>query len=93
MKKIIFSVPYFYNFFYLSAVTSAVKRKPLFIHLDMFKTGDKSGFSGIYFIGKKPSVENVDSSRELFYQVAFSVSIKAPKGREISFDKNRTFIR
>ena len=40
-----------------------------------------------------PSVENVDSSRELFYQVAFSVSIKAPKGREISFDKNRTFIR
>ena len=81
------------DFFDLSAVPSAVKRKPLFIHLDMSKTGDKTGISGIYIIGKKPSVENVDSSRELFYQVAFSVSIKAPKGREISFDKNRTFIR
>ena len=81
------------DFFDLSAVPSAVKRKPLFIHLDMSKKGDKTGISGIYIIGKKPSVENVDSSRELFYQVAFSVSIKAPKGREISFDKNRTFIR
>ena len=81
------------DFFDLSAVPSAVKRKPLFIHLDMSKTGDKTGISGVYIIGKKPSVENVDSSRELFYQVAFSVSIKAPKGREISFDKNRTFIR
>ena len=32
-------------------------------------------------------------SKETYYRVAFSVSIKAPKGYEISFEKNRTFIR
>lgn len=81
------------DFFDLSKVPSDLKAKPLFIHLDMSKSHDKTGIGGVYVIGKKPKVEGEDSSRELFFRVAFSVSVKAPKGYEISFDKNRTFIR
>ena len=81
------------DFFDLSKVDYNIKSKPLYIHLDMSKSGDKTGIAGVWITGKKPKVEGEDSSRELFFKVAFSVSIKAPKGYEISFDKNRTFIR
>lgn len=81
------------DFFDLSRVSSQLKSRPMYIHLDMSKTGDNTGIGGIWVIGKKPKVEGEDSSRELFYQVAFDVAIKAPKGYEISFDKHRTFIR
>ena len=83
----------YYDFFDLSKVSDDLKQKPLYIHLDMSKKGDKTGIAGVYVLGKKPKIEGEDSSRELFYRVAFNVSIKAPKGYEISFDKNRIFIR
>ena len=83
----------YYDFFDLSKVSDDLKMKPLYIHLDMSKKGDKTGIAGVYVLGKKPKVEGEDSSREMFYRVAFSVSVKAPKGYEISFDKNRIFIR
>lgn len=81
------------DFFDLSKVPDDLKVRPLYIHLDMSKSGDKTGISGVYVIGKKPKVENESSSNELFYRIAFNVSIAAPKGYEISFDKNRAFIR
>ena len=81
------------DFFDLSKVDYNIKSRPLYIHLDMSKSGDKTGIAGVWITGKKPKIEGEDSSRELFFKVAFSVSIKAPKGYEISFDKNRTFIR
>ena len=34
-----------------------------------------------------------DASRDLQYKLAFSVSVKAPKGFQVSFEKNRNFIR
>ena len=77
----------------LTRVNSKLKRKPLFIHLDMSMSGDKTGIGGIWVIGKRPKIEGESSSKELFFQVAFNVSVKAPKGYEISFDKNRAFIR
>ena len=85
------------DFFDLSRVPSKLKSKDLYIHLDMSKgsggKGDRTGIAGIYVLGKKPKVEGEPESKELFYQVAFDVAIKAPKGQEISFDKNRNFIR
>lgn len=59
----------------------------------MSKTGDKTGIAGIYVLGKSPKIEGESASKELFYQLAFNVAIKAPRGYEISFDKHRTFIR
>ena len=81
------------DFFDLNRVPINLKGMPLYIHLDMSTSGDKTGIAGVYITGKKPKVEGQDSSRELFFKVAFNVSIKAPKGYEISFDKNRNFIR
>lgn len=85
------------EFFDLSKVPSNLKAKPLFIHLDMSQgsggKGDKTGIAGVYILGKQPKIVGETSSNELFYKLAFSVSIKAPKGQEISFDKNRAFIR
>jgi len=81
------------DYFDLSRVPSTLKKKPMYIHLDMSMSGDKTGISGIYVIGKSPKIEGETTSKEMFYQVAFNVSVKAPKGYEISFDKHRAFIR
>jgi len=82
----------YYNFFDLSKIDPALKNKPLFIHLDMSYTGDMTGIAGVFIRGKKYSINELDQSKDLFYSLAFSVSIKAPKGRHISFEKNRNFI-
>jgi len=34
-----------------------MKKKPLFIHLDMSISGDKTGIAGVWIKGKKLSVE------------------------------------
>lgn len=81
------------DFFDLSAVPVEMKAKPLYIHLDMSKSGDKTGIGGVWQIGKRPTIDGHDATRDMFYRVAFHVSIEAPKGYEISFDKNRAFIR
>lgn len=81
------------DFFDLKRIPISLRSKPIYIHLDMSTSGDKTGIAGTYILGKRPKVENEDSSREMYYQAAFNVSIKAPKGYQISFDKNRAFIR
>lgn len=83
----------YFDFVDVERIPADLKARPMYIHLDMSTTGDKTGIAGVYVVGKRPKVEGEDSSRELFFQAAFNVSIKAPKGREISFDKNRAFIR
>ena len=83
----------YYDFFNLDLVDIKMKQKPLYIHLDMSLTGDKTGIAGVWIKGKKPSIQGQLQNKDLFYQVAFSVSIKAPKGYQISFEKNRQFIR
>ncbi|MBQ3420429.1 MAG: hypothetical protein IJH34_01905 [Romboutsia sp.] len=83
----------YYDFFDLTKVPKELKTKPMYIHLDMSMSGDKTGIAGVYVLGKSPKVEGEAASKELFFQVAFHVAIQAPKGYEISFDKHRTFIR
>lgn len=83
----------YWEFFDLSRVPNELKSKPLYIHLDMSVSGDKTGIAGTWIKGKKPSQSNEPISKDLYYQLAFNVSIKAPKGYQISFEKNRQFIR
>lgn len=83
----------YWDFFDLSKVPLELKYKPLYVHLDMSISGDKTGIAGTWIRGKKPSGPNEPSSKDLFYQLAFNVSIKAPKGYQVSFEKNRQFIR
>lgn len=82
----------YYNFFDINKIDPALRSKPLFIHLDMSYTGDMTGIAGVFIKGKKHSLGELDQAKDLFYSLAFSVNIKAPKGRHISFEKNRNFI-
>ena len=82
----------YYDFFDLSKIPAEMKYKPLYVHMDMSVSGDKTGIAGSWIKGKRPPKEGQPPSKELYYQVAFSVSIKAPKSYQISFEKNRQFI-
>jgi hypothetical protein len=81
------------NFFDLSRVNPRDMSRPLFIHLDMSLSGDKTGIAGVWITGKRPQKAGEDPSKELEFKTAFSVSVKAPKGFQVSFEKNRNFIR
>ena len=80
------------DFFDLTQIDPIMKYKPLFIHLDMSVSGDKTGIAGVWIAGKKPPVEGQPASKELYFKLAFSVSVKAPRGYQVSFEKNRQFI-
>jgi hypothetical protein len=81
------------NFFDLARVTPRDMARPLFIHLDMSLSGDKTGIAGVWITGKRPQKVGEEPSKELEFKLAFSVSVKAPKGFQVSFEKNRNFIR
>lgn len=70
----------YYNFFDMSYVPKDKIAKPLYIHIDPSLSGDKTGIAGVWIVGKKPN-ENGESGRDLQFQLAFSVSVKAPRGR------------
>lgn len=80
------------DFFDMERLDLKMKSRPMYIHMDLSERGDKTGIAGVWIIGKKPHQEGVPDSKELYYRAAFSVSIKAPKGHAISFEKNRQFI-
>lgn len=82
----------YYDYFDLSVIPESLKSKPMYIHLDMSVSGDMTGIAGIFITGKKPPTEGLDQSNDLLFQLGFSVSIKAPKGAQISFEKNKNLI-
>ena len=82
----------YHNLFNLDNIPKDLMYKPLYIHLDMSLTGDMTGIAGVWIAGKKVSTDN-NQAKDLRFRLAFSTSIKAPKGRQISFEKNRNFIR
>lgn len=82
----------YYDYFDLSQVPSELKARPLYIHLDMSVSGDKTGIAGAWIKHKYTITENEAQSKSLFYRAAFSVAVKAPKGAQVSFEKNKQFI-
>ena len=80
------------DFFDMSRVPKDCMPKPLYVHLDLSKSGDKTGIAGVWAMGKSQS-EDGKEAESMRYRVAFSVSVQAPKGYEISFDKARNFVR
>lgn len=82
------------NFFDMSLINPKDLARPLFIHLDMSLSGDKTGIAGTWITGKRPGIVGEESAgRELEFKAAFSVAVKAPKGYQVSFEKTRNFIR
>ena len=83
----------YYDFFDITRIPKELKSKPLFVHMDMSISGDKTGIGGVFQRGKKPPKEGEPSSKDMYYTIAFNVSVKAPRGYQVSFEKNRNFIR
>lgn len=83
----------YYDFFDITRIPKELKNKPLFVHMDMSISGDKTGIGGVFQRGKKPPKEGEPSSKDMYYTIAFNVSVKAPRGYQVSFEKNRNFIR
>lgn len=83
----------YYSFFDMSKIPQEFMYKPLYIHLDMSISGDMTGIAGVWITGKKVSTDESQEARDLQFQVAFSTAIKAPKGFQVSFEKNRNFVR
>lgn len=83
----------YWDFFDVSRIKPELKTKPLYIHLDMSLSGDKTGIAGVFQRGKKPPTEGEPPSKDMYYTVAFNVSVKAPRGYQVSFEKNRNFVR
>lgn len=86
-----------YDFFDIEKIPESVRNKPLFIHLDMSLTGDKTGIGGVFIDGMKlqgseSSEEIAKVQPEMYFQLGFVVSIKAPRGQQVSFEKTRNFI-
>ena len=82
----------YWDFFDIERINPKIKHMPLYIHMDMSVAGDKTGIAGTFVVGKKPPTEGQPPSKDLFFSLGFSVSVKAPKGHQISFEKNRQFI-
>lgn len=82
----------YYDFFDVSNIPEQLKDKPLYVHLDMSISGDKTGIAGVWIKGSKPVKEGEPEGRDGLFQLAFSVAVKAPRGHQVSFEKNRQFI-
>lgn len=82
----------YYDYFDISQIPSELRSRPLYIHLDMSVSGDKTGIGGAWIKRKTAALSEEQQSKSLFYRVAFSCAIKAPKGAQISFEKNKQFI-
>lgn len=82
----------YYDYFDIQKIPTNIRTKPLFIHLDMSISGDNTGIGGVFILGKKPGLSASVGAKELYYQVGFYIAVKAPKGYQVSFAKNREFI-
>lgn len=82
----------YYQYIDLKRVPADYYSKPLYIHMDLSESGDKTGIAGVWVVGKQPPSPDKPDSKDLRYRLAFGVSVKAPKGHGIDFEKNRNLI-
>lgn len=80
------------DFFDIKKIPDELRYRPLYIHLDMSLSGDKTGIAGVWIKQKAKANTKEAQSKSLFYQLAFSFAVKAPKGFQISFEKTKNFI-
>lgn len=81
------------EFFHIEEIPPHIKNMPLFIHLDLSLTTDRTGISGSCISGRQ-DVKDADSkiiSQPKFTHV-FSVALEAPRGDKIPYSKIMQFI-
>lgn len=81
------------DYFHMDEVPAVCKRMPMFIHLDLSLTTDRTGISGVCITGRK-DIEGGDNnvvSQPMFTHV-FSLALEAPRGDKIPYAKITEFI-
>lgn len=81
------------QFFHQEVVPERLKHCPLFIHLDLSETGDRTGIGGVCVDGLK-TVTTFDGKQVSmpFMRELFNVGVEAPRGDRISFQKIVNFL-
>ncbi|MBP5433590.1 Hint domain-containing protein [Ruminococcus sp.] len=81
------------NYFHTADVPASLRRAPIYIHLDLSLTTDRTGISGVGITGRKdiPVGENKKISVPTFTQM-FAVAVEAPRGAKIAYAKIVAFI-
>lgn len=85
------------EYFHMNEVSPNVKRCPMYIHLDLSLNTDKTGISGVAITGRKDTETSSENGKQQTISVptfthVFSVSIEAPRGDKIPYDKITNFI-
>ena len=81
------------EFFHMKEVPPELKRTPIFIHLDLSLTTDRTGISGGGITGRKDIVNKDGAKVSMpFLSHLFSVAIQAPRGDKIAYGKIVAFI-
>lgn len=84
----------YWDYFDIEKVPEAVRKRPLFVHLDASLGGDGNVLYGIIPKYAKMQVDPKTGQTlpELHYQSVFKVKVRAPKGDKVSLIKNTQFI-
>lgn len=82
------------DFFHLENIDPALKRCPLYIHLDLSLNTDRSGMSGVAITGRKDIVspDSKATVSSIVLTDLFSVAVEAPRGDKIPYNKFVNFI-
>lgn len=81
------------DFFDAKAIRERDYSKPVYIHIDMSQSGDKTGIVAIAIDGaKRIDDEDPDAAPELYYKMLFGVDIQNPGDAQVDFKKTRQFI-
>lgn len=80
------------EFFHLEDIDLSIKRYPMFIHLDLSLNTDKTGISMTAITGRK-DIQSGDKTVSVpTFTHIFSLSLEAPRGDKVPYDKIYAFI-
>lgn len=80
------------EFFHSEIIGKDIKSKPIFIHLDLSITTDRTGIGGVYVERRSTKDENGNIVPQLMISHLFSVGVQAPTGDRIPYSKILNFI-
>lgn len=83
------------EFFHVDEVPPEYKRMPMFIHLDLSITTDRTGIGCVCINGRKDIEDKITGKVTSFptFGHVFSIAIEAPRGDRIPYSKIVTFIK
>lgn len=81
------------DYFHINEVPPELYRTPIYIHLDLSLSGDRTGISGGGITGRK-DITSKDGSKVSLpkFTHMFSIAIEAPRGDKIPYSKIFSFI-